>query len=232
MATLPEAAWVSILAALVAVLVALLGLAGVPETWLEIGVGDIVFVALVAILIYRIETHLHASHNPTLFRGNPLLALAVAALALGAIAGALAELAASSDGPRGSAVAVYETQVQEVFGPLREESAAAFGGRTARRDPVRYATAARELSESYAFASGVLGRIVPARPGDQVLHSLLVARLATVGEAYGRLADAVSNAAGKRKVAARRAAVESAIAELRGVEEAFADRGYRVTLPS
>jgi len=232
-ATLSEAAWVSILGALVAVLGFLLAVAGIPETRAEIVLVDVIFVALVSILIYRIETHLDASHRPTLFKGRPVLALVVAFLALGAIAGTLAELAASSeDPPAGPAVAIYETQVQEVFRPLREANAEAFEEEAAERDPDRYANAARELGESYAFASGVLGRIEPARPGDQVLHSLLVASLASVGEAYTRLAGAVSSGAGEKKVAAARAEVKSSIAELRRVEEVFVKRGYRVTLPS
>jgi hypothetical protein len=57
-AAISEAPWVTILVALVAVLAFLLGQAGLRETVVEIVLADAIFVALVAILVYRVEAHL------------------------------------------------------------------------------------------------------------------------------------------------------------------------------
>lgn len=221
-----EAGWVLPLGALLALLGFLLGL-GVPEAPLEIGIVDVMLVGLVATLVYRIEVHL----DTHLLRGRPGVALSVAAVSLGAIAGILAERASSADEPSATrAMVVYERQLgDEVFGPLLEAGAGVFEAASAA-DPVPYAASARELSEAYGLASDVLGGIEPARRGDQALHSLLVARLAAVGEAYARLGAAAADGVGKARFDAAQAEVRSAGEDLLRAQEALGRRGYRVSL--
>lgn len=138
------ASWVLIVAAFIAVL-SFLYAASTPETPAEIALADMIFVASASILVYRIEAHLDSQGHGTLFRGRPGLALTFVALALGAIAGILAELASSDERPVAPAIVIYERQVQEVLGPLRETSAHAFKEPASRSKPDLYAKSAREL---------------------------------------------------------------------------------------
>lgn len=224
-----EAAWVTILGALVVVLGFLFGLEGLPDTWVEIALADAIFVALASILVYRIEVHLDSKGNWTLFMERPALALTLAAVALGAIAGTLAELASSADDPPVKpALLIYEKQLQaEVFGPLREASADAFESRASLDDPDLYAKNARELSEAYLLASEVLDGIEPPRLGDQGLHSFLVARLRAVGKAYAQLRTAV---AGSAKTATAEANVQKASENLWEAEIRLGQSGYSISL--
>ena len=228
-----DAPWIPILLALVALLGFLLTFAGIPQTAMEILLADAIFVALVSILVYRVETHLASKGGKTFLRGRPARGLVLAAIAFGATAGILAELASSAGEPRVTpAISIYERQVQEALGPLREASADAFKSQASRSDPDLYAKNARELSEAYHLASGVLAGIEPARRGDQALHSLLRVRVRTVGDAYARLGTAVGGGAGRSEAAAARGRVQGSIEDLREAEETLEDRGYRVSLAS
>ncbi|HEX6667585.1 MAG TPA: hypothetical protein VF081_13435 [Solirubrobacterales bacterium] len=229
-ATIIEAPWVTTLAAFIAVFSFLYGLAGTPEAPVEIVLAAAIFVASVSILVYRIETHLDSGGHRTLFRSRPGLALTVAAIALGAIAGILAELASSKDPPPTPPIVIYEGQMQEVLRPLREAEAGAFEEPGSRGDPEIYAANAREMGEVYAEASEILGGLGPPRPGDIPLHSRLVVRLGALGESYTMLGTAVGE--GYPDIAAREAKVLDASDALREVEETLNRRGYRITVAS
>lgn len=230
--TIIEAPWVPTVAAFIAVLSFLYALARTPETPAEIVLADAIFVASVSILVYRIETHLDSKGHRTLFRERPALALAFVALALGAIAGILAELASSDDKPVVPAIVIYERQVQEILGPLRETSAHAFKEPASRSNPNLYAKSARELSEAFDEASKVLAGVSPPRSGDHAQHSLLVVRLSVVGEAYARLGTVVEEGSTSSNIATAEARVQDAINDLREVEETLNRRGYRISLAS
>ncbi|MGB7685316.1 MAG: hypothetical protein WBL45_05980 [Solirubrobacterales bacterium] len=232
-AAISEVAWVGILAALVAVLSPLVVLVVVPETMLEIVAADVIFVALVSILIHKVETALESKGHRTLFTGRPALSLILASLALGGIAGALTELASSADDqPVRPAIIGYESQLRQVFNPLRKASASAFETPGSVDDPDLYAKDARVLSDAYRSASEVLTDIEPPRRGDQVVHSRLRVRLASIGVAYARLGEVVAARAGESSVAAAEAKVRAARRTLRESEEQLSRRGFRVTVGS
>jgi hypothetical protein len=228
-ATIIEATWVPTLAAFIAVLSFLFALASRPETLPEILLADAIFVGSVSILVYRVEAHRASKGQGALFRGRPGRSLVLVAFAFGAIWGALAELASSSDPAPTPAIVIYERQVQEVLGPLRKAGAKAFKA-ASLDDPDLYAKEARELAEEYDLAGNVLGRIRPPRPGDHALHSLLVVRLDAVGEAYMRLGTAVDD--GSPNIPLAEARAREANADFREAEEKLQQRGYRIFLVS
>lgn len=228
-----EPPWVAILTALAAVLLFLLGLAGLPDTVLEMVLAIAAFIALVAVLVYMVEAHLSEQGKGTFFKGKPIRALVAAAIVSGALAGILTELASTAEEPPvAGAIVIYETQVEEVLRPIRQKNREVFADEASEHDAVLYEKNARELSSAYRLASNVLAGIEPPRPDDQVLHSLLSARLKSVGTAYAQLADAVGGGVRKAKSEAARSRVRRAIRELLQTEEALAARGYRFVLIS
>jgi hypothetical protein len=229
-----EEPWVNIVLAFLAVFAVLLGLRGAPARFWEIVLVDLTLVALVSIVVYRVETYMASQNRPTLFLERPKLRLVVVAIALGAIGGVFAEMASSvDDGSRTRAVTVYERQIQEeVMNPLRGAGEDAFQAADSLSDTDLYVRNARELSAAYHQASEVLDGIKPPRSADEGLHSLLVYHLRAVGKAYEHLASAVAKGAGTATVAAMEIRLQGSFEDLKGTEEKLAQRGYRISLPS